>query len=333
MKILAMKFKFLGDIALMTPSLRALRNKYPQAELHVLVPEEAAAIVRHLPWIDKVWTVQRKRGKWQLLETWPLIAKLRREKFDRSVDFAGNDRGAIMSLAVGARERLAYKGSRGFLGRSRCYHKMVPRRQKLLYEAWYDLLVLHEGWGIRLPREIRVELAANPELDKPAAELLADNCVLCHISSVQPKKQWPLDCWHDFYVRAKKKGLRVVFSAGNSERERQELKSLGEMDEGIECLPQTRDLELFLAVLQRAQVFVSGDTGPLHFAVGLNVPTVSLFGASLAQSWAPQGDRHRVLQGKKCRCALASKACTNDAACMRGIKPERVLEMVGQLWR
>ena len=100
-KILAIQFKYLGDAVLLTPALRALRKQFPDAELHLLVPEEVAPVLQHLPWLNRVWPMPRRRGSASLRQTWPVVRALRRERFDRSVDFAGNDRGAILSLLIG----------------------------------------------------------------------------------------------------------------------------------------------------------------------------------------------------------------------------------------
>jgi ADP-heptose:LPS heptosyltransferase len=62
MKILAIQFKYFGDAVLMTPSLRALREHFPRAEIHLLVPEEIAPIFQHLPWLNRVWPMPRRRG-------------------------------------------------------------------------------------------------------------------------------------------------------------------------------------------------------------------------------------------------------------------------------
>ncbi len=111
-KILALQFKYFGDAVLLTPALRALREHLPDAELHLLVPEEIAPLFQHLPSLNRVWPMPRRRGRASLGETWPLIRALRREQFDRSVDFASNDRGAILSFLTGARRRLGWDETR-----------------------------------------------------------------------------------------------------------------------------------------------------------------------------------------------------------------------------
>src|SRR5579864_1622468 len=108
MKILALQFKYFGDAVLLTPVLRTLRGHFPDGELHLLVPEEIAPLFQHLPWLNRVWAMPRRRGRARFSQSWPLIRALRREHFDRSVDFASNDRGAILSRLIGARRRLGW---------------------------------------------------------------------------------------------------------------------------------------------------------------------------------------------------------------------------------
>jgi ADP-heptose:LPS heptosyltransferase len=91
-------------------------------------------------------------------------------------------------------------------------------------------------------------------------------------------------------------------------------------------LPAVPELALFLAVLERAEVFISGDTGPLHFAAGLGVPTISLFGPSSPVRWAPVGVRHRTLTGSPCSCGPGASVCQNANFCLSAITPEQVLD-------
>ena len=106
MKILAIQFRYLGDAALMTPALRAIREHFPGSTLHLLVAEEIVPLLQHLPGLARVWAFPRRRGRAKPTLSWPVIRALRQEHFDRSVEFGGNDRGAIVSLLCGARQRL-----------------------------------------------------------------------------------------------------------------------------------------------------------------------------------------------------------------------------------
>ena len=105
-KILAIKFKFLGDVVIGIPAFRALHERWPNAQLHLLVTADAAPVVEHLPWIHKVWAYPRKRGQSGIGKTWPMLRALRAERFDRSVDFVGGDRTALLSRFIGAGKRL-----------------------------------------------------------------------------------------------------------------------------------------------------------------------------------------------------------------------------------
>ena len=91
------------------------------------------------------------------------------------------------------------------------------------------------------------------------------------------------------------------------------------------------DLALFLAVLKRARVLVTGDTGPAHLAAALGVPVLSLFGPTSAVGWAPVGPRHRILWGDPCQCAPSAQDCHSASHCLAAITPEQVLEGLASL--
>jgi heptosyltransferase-3 len=322
-KILALQFKYLGDAVLMTPALRTIRSHFPNGELHVLVPEEVAPIFNHLPWLDRVWPMPRKRGHARIGQNWPIIRALRRERFDRSVDFAGNDRGAILSLLIGARQRLGLLSPGGFLGRRFCYNQCVASAPITQYESLRLAHVL-SAWDIAPPSSLKLEIHADPALDTVAASLLPERTVLCHMASSQPNRQWPVQHWAAFHQLAAAAGRRLAFTTAIGAREQLLMDELKKLAPDAPVLPVVPDLSQFLAVLKRAKVFISGDTGPLHFAAGLGVPTISLFGPSSAARWAPVGERHRVLTGSLCSCGAGVSICENANHCLAAISPEQV---------
>ena len=76
LKILAIQFRYFGDTVLVVPALRAIRERYPDCALHVLVPEEVAPLLRHLPWLTRLWLMPRQRGRARIRESWPVIRAL-----------------------------------------------------------------------------------------------------------------------------------------------------------------------------------------------------------------------------------------------------------------
>jgi ADP-heptose:LPS heptosyltransferase len=120
-------------------------------------------------------------------------------------------------------------------------------------------------------------------------------------------------------------GLRVVFTTATGEREQSLMAGLKKLAPEAPVLPAISELPLFLAVVNRATVFISGDTGPLRFAAGLGVPTISLFGPTSPARWAPVGKRHQILTGGVCGCDGNSAVCTAARPCLAEISPEQVL--------
>ena len=323
-KIIALQFKYFGDAVLLTPALRALRGHFPGGELHLLVPEEIAPLFQHLPWLNRVWPMPRRRGSASLWATWPVIRALRRERFERSVDFASNDRGAILSRLIGARRRLGWDERGGFLGRKFCYTERGAPGSKTQHES-IRLAQLLTGWQIPSPPSLETEICADPSLADAAKKILpAERAVVCHVASSQPKKEWPLAHWTTLRRLAGEAGFRVVFTTAPGEREQALMTELKKLAPDAAILPPVPELPLFLAVLARAGVFIAGDTGPLHFAAGLGVPTISLFGPSSPARWAPIGGRHRVLTGSACACDGNLSLCQNTNHCLAAISPEQV---------
>jgi ADP-heptose:LPS heptosyltransferase len=87
------------------------------------------------------------------------------------------------------------------------------------------------------------------------------------------------------------------------------------------------DLGLFLAVLKRAKLVIAGDTGPLHFAAGLGVPVIGLFGTKDSILRAlPIYERGCAVTGGSCTCQSDAAACDSLHPCMASISPNQVFD-------
>jgi ADP-heptose:LPS heptosyltransferase len=260
--------------------------------------------------------------------TWPVIRALRHEHFDRSVDFASNDRGAILSRLIGAKRRLGWSERGGFLGRRLCYTERVANDDVAGPES-ARLARLLSGWQVPPPASLESEIRADPALAETARGLLPeDRAVICHAASSQPRKEWPLSHWAALHQLATKAGYHLVFTTARGGREAALMNDLRRLVPGARVLPEIGELALFLAVLARARVFIAGDTGPLHFAAGLGVSTIALFGPTSPDRWAPVGSRHRLLVAGPCTCPADAVVCTSTQHCLANIQPAQVLDLL-----
>jgi heptosyltransferase-3 len=251
MKILAIQFKYFGDAVLMTPSLRALREHFPRAEIHLLVPEEIAPIFQHLPWLNRVWPMPRRRGSASLRQTWPVIRALRRERFDRSVDFASNDRGAILSFLAGAPQRLGWAERGGFLGRRFCYNQRVAPETKMQHES-VRLAHLLSAWEIAAS-SLEAEIRSDPALAASAEKLLPPGQLFATSLPASRKKNGRCGTGLAFYRLAAATGRRVAFTTAVGAREQNLMAELKKILPDAPVLPVIPELPQFLAVLNRAE--------------------------------------------------------------------------------
>lgn len=333
-KILAIQFKYFGDVVFITPALRALKQHFPAAELHVLVAAEIAPLLENLTWITKVWAMPRKRGKATLNQSLPFVNTLRRERFYRTVDFGGNDRGAVLSWLSGAPIRLSYAESKQKLLQKFCYSQTMSIES--LPQSWVAMhLQLLSAWQVKSPSNLQLEIKASEKKLVEAQAILPPNTVICHLATSQPKKEWPATHWQTLYHLAKAQGVSLIFSSGINPRERQLLSSLNALDSTLPTLAAITDLPLFLAVLQQASLVIAGDTGPLHLAAGLGVSVIGLYGTgdSICRA-APNYPDESVVKAPSCACDSLPKllpTCSNATHCMSLIQPKQVMEKMQHL--
>src|SRR5258705_9846956 len=123
MKILIVRLRLIGDVVLTTPLLRALKRKYPDAQLTYLVEPAAAPVVRGNPHLANVVLVPKRRGLARLRDDMSMARRLRRERFDVAIDLHGGPRAAWFTWASGAPMRIGY----AIAGRAWMYTHAIDR--------------------------------------------------------------------------------------------------------------------------------------------------------------------------------------------------------------
>ncbi len=290
----------LGNIVLMTPLLGALREGFPDAELDVLISEGFETILSGNPNVNRIHVFEKRRMRFLPWEYPMFIRNLRLGRYDLAVDVSNGYHfslnGALLTRLSGARYRIGY--DRGDAGAYMNVLVPLPPPDTYMADAIRDIV------RPILPGmlEYKTALYVSEEDRAFGAVWLSEH----DISEYDPffvmhpggkgKKLWGARNFATLVDRVTSvSGARVVVAGGRSEEETvREMQSLSRC--GFETLDNVTVGQM-AAVIERCDMFVSGDTGPMHVAAALGRPIVAVFLSSNPNVYGPRGKYSRIVTG------------------------------------
>ncbi len=324
---------FLGDTVHLVPALWELRDNYPAAELHVLTSPVGAEVLQLVPCVRRAWAIEMNPQRRTLSQQWTVLRAVRQEKFDVAFNFSGADRAIFMLALTGSRHRVAQRGNRWHFYNPWLVPCWVPKQD-------LNLIVLEQrrrtlaACGLNLgPPHFDLQLDA---ASSQWAETLAPSFAM-HISvnSSKATREWPLE-HHVTMLRSlwqTHPELQVLVSGTAQPRERERLQQLAGLlnDSRLQVLPPNLAIPQLAALLVRCRLHLGPDSGMLHLAVALGVPTVSFFREQGAyKSFMPVGPAHKTIS-VPCHCIDNKSAPCEQlgySECFSTIAPERVAHLV-----
>lgn len=328
-KILLIKPSSLGDIVHAMPTLAALRRIYPSANITWLVKRQWAELVERIEGVDRVWPVDQGLRGWL-----SRVPALRAERFDLAIDLQGLFRSAVLGWLSGAGRRIGFANGRE--GSPWLYSQLVDVPSPDIHAVDRYLLVAKAlGANMReTPRfAFRIPASDHEFVDRLLAQAgfkpgLA--WVGMNVSARWPTKRWPSASFATVADHIQKENLgTVAFIGGPGERAHvAEVKAL--MKSIPVDLAGASTVGLLPALLAKASLLVTNDSGPMHVAAAVGTPVVALFGPTSEVRTGPYGAGHRVLTAPvPCRPCF-SRTCGNAITleCLHRVTPEQVVETV-----
>ncbi len=286
MNILVIRIGRVGDMVMITPALRAILDHYPQASIHLLTGPDGPRALRDFdPRITRTTVYNRKQ----------LTGRLQARRLTREISRFAYDLGFCFEAKPLYRQMLASLGERAFF---------LGENDRDLHYADRCLNTVAQAVGSPLDG-YRTSLPVSPEGRARALELLAkhgirekDLVIGLHPSFSGLKKSWLRSAasrhlaekrWPDDYFaslalllddhgRRAKLPIRVIMDLLPGERHIGE--AIAQQAAGkITLMTPPPDFERYKAIIQRMQLLVSPDTGPMHIAAAVNTPVVALFSA------------------------------------------------------
>lgn len=332
-KLLFIRIDRIGDMILSTPVFKSLKSANPLLEITVLASPTNARLIELNPYVERVIIFDTRRG---LHHAFMVIRKLRKFGFDLAIDpYRGYAlTSACISFLSGAKWRVGYP----FCGREIFFNieaEEPPADPPIIDEVLNTLNPL----GVHA-KERALQIFISDTEKRQAKEWLTQAGIRTtiiigvHPGAYYESQRWPAEYYADLIFRLQReKDFDVILFGGPADSSiisRMRARLNGEIP-----IHESQDLRLFLALIAECSLFICNNSGPLHMAAALGVPTISFMGPTVKERWMPVGDGHKVLRVNDLYCIGCNsgrcKIGTHD--CMKRITPEIVLNKVADSLR
>ena len=305
-----------------TPSIRLLRESFPEAHFTFLTEPPFDQVLRENPYLDEILLFRKTET---LRETLRFFPDYPHHQFDTVIDFFGNPRSALITRFSGAPIRIGFD----FRGRSLAYTHPVKISTEKTYAAQDKAQLLKplgisaEDFGLDFFTAEKDQNYADDLFEKMGIKN-KDFVVSLSPVSRQPYKVWPAERFAliaDWLIKTYNAKVLFLFGPGELhfiDSVRKAMTQTALPDYAVPTLTET------LAILNKVDLHLGNDNGPRHFAVAGGTPTVTIFGRPWAANWTPpQQTLHRTLEydpGCKNKCVYPK--CNLE--CLDGVTVEAV---------
>lgn len=310
----------IGDAVLLALPISCIKKLSPDSHITILAERRNSGAFLLIPQVDKVLKYDSPGDFIEALTT----------KFDLVID---TEQSHYLSAIVARLVRAPVKIGFDTNERWRMFTHPIPYAQDD-YESDSFIHLLAPLFSIADEIEIEATFLSVPEESSEKAvnilaSLINEPFVAIFPGASIKERRWEVGRFRCLSELLLSFGIKVVVVGGKDDVKFGEAICAGELGlnlAGLTTLAETA------AVIRRSVLLLSGDSGILHIAVGLGVPTVSLFGPGRECKWAPRGDRHIVInKGLPCSpCTIFGRTppCPINSKCMSDITVDEVFNAV-----
>ncbi|NOT95080.1 MAG: putative lipopolysaccharide heptosyltransferase III [Nitrospira sp.] len=329
--VLIIKLRYIGDVLLATPTIRAIKAARPDVRVTMMVNRGTEEVLSGNQDLDEITVLD----KGSLTAQWRLIVELRRRRFDTVIDLTDGDRSAFLSWISGAPVRIGFNDEHRWRGR--CYTQVVQPMPGVRHRIDRDVASL-EPLGLHASQE-PPRLWLTGEDEARADQLLGRLGVRRDqpIVILQPAarywfKAWPYERFAELADRlVSDYGCQVLIGGSREDEALAQRIQAAAKSRPISMAGQAT-LKEFAAIAQRAALFVGNDSGAMHIAAAVGTPMVALFGPSNPDEWGPRGGPAEVIyKGLDCRACFHPTCMREEENCMKQIDLGEVLARIQRL--
>ena len=321
---------WVGDAVLAIPAMKAVRRKYPDSEITLLVRPWVAGVFTSAPFIDRVWSEPKPAG----LTDWMRISRSIRERgFDLALLFPNSFESAAMVFLGRVPTRVGYAtDARSWM----LTQSLRPSTEKRHQVDYYLDLASAVSAPVDHPS---IKIEASSEEKAQARKLLASAgidanrsfLVLNPGAAYGSAKRWGEERFAEAGdALASELGIDVAIIGSEKERSIAE-RVQGLMKTRVAVLNGRTSLETLIGVISESSLVLTNDSGPMHIAAALGVPTVAIFGPTEHFATGPYGPRARIVREPVDCSPCMLRDCPIDHRCMTRVSAQAVARAAREL--
>lgn len=329
-RILFVRIDRIGDMVLSTPAFRAIKKHLPAARLTVLAGPANAAIILNNPHVDEIIVYDRNRS---LLSKRRFVnASLRDARWDVAIDGLADYslESPLLCLLSKAPCRIGYPEA----GRDVFFNvPMNPPAKVHMAQLMIDLL---SPLGIGEDGHLTPEAFLADQEKHWAEAWLSGNSIhkkdiiAIHPGAYYETQKWPRSHYRDLVRRLiALRDVPVIVFGGQDDQD-----AVAEIISGVNSEKVSTfvgdNLRQFMALLSYCRLLICNNSGPLHLASALGIPTISFMGPTDKIRWHPLGEHNFVFRMDHLDCIGCESAFCHIQShlCMNGISAESVYEKI-----
>jgi len=348
-KILVVMPNWVGDAVMATPTLRAIREQYPNSHISYLLRRYVKPVFAGMPWADQLITYRTGKTKAKAGKgVFDLAARLRAGKFDLAILLPNSFKSALMCKMAKIERVVGYeRDGRGFL----LTDKLVPMKEKGKFvptPAVKTFMGIAHYLGSQ-HRDFRLELfvtdverreatevlsrcGLDPEIERPSAR--GGNPLIV----LNPGAQYgAAKCWlPEYFARVADRmidqwGATILLSASPKERGIVQAILSHMTHAAVDLGANGLTLGAVKEITRRCDLMITNDTGPRHIAAAFDVPVVTIFGPTHPEWTEINFERERKVSVKVFCGPCQKRTCPLDHRCMTQVTPGMVFETAAEL--
>lgn len=330
-RILVVRLSAIGDVIHGVPVLCALRSALPEAFLAWIVEGRAGDLLEGHPALDAIVRVPRGWLK-SPSEVWRLRRRLHEFRFDTAIDLQCLTKSAIAAWLSGAPRRIGKGGEDGRELSRWIHNELVACGGRHVIEHYLDLL---KPMGIESPN-VWFDLPESERDGRMATELLVHSGLrprrfaIVNPGAGWPSKVWPAERYGELAKLLFAEHGLTTLAVWGIPGELPLAEAIVSASGGHARLAPPTSMTELGALCRRAAIFVGSDTGPMHLAVAVGTPTISLHGPSKAEWCGAYGPDNIRLQVRYEEGSALERRKADDSA-MRAITVEMVADACNTL--